>query len=109
MEFCDTCKNTLAMVVINNNLMFECVACKKLIEANDEATLLYEGNVDGIRTSISSNFLKTSAASGVNLKIAHKCKKCNAPYMTFVDINGQIIYTCATCDNVENISQILIS
>lgn len=106
LRFCEntSCGNILTSYIKNNELLFRCVICLDEYPSNDDDTLIIDEFMKEDETLYKHQiYLKNAAKDPLAKLIKKKCtnKYCKETIVKVVsvDVNGQSIFVCPSCDN----------
>ena len=105
--FCTVCSNLLTVDIVNDNLIFICLACQSRYDATDDDSLRYE-EVKGSDIQIFKKILEKIADDPVNPKMFRDCpssgpNKCDGKIAKYVRLGEdmKMVYSCVNCKEIS--------
>ena len=103
--FCTVCSNLLTVDIVNDNLIFICLACQSRYESTDEDSLRYE-EVKGSDIQIFKKILEKIADDPANPKMFRDCPvkdKCDGKIAKYVRLGEdmKMVYSCLKCEEIS--------
>lgn len=106
LRFCEnaSCGNILNSYIKNNELLFQCTICLSEYDSTPEDTLMVDDFLREDETLYKHQTYLRNAPKDQLAKLVYK--KCTNTYcketivrVVSVDVNGQSIFVCPTCEN----------
>ena len=107
--FCTVCANLLTVDVVNDSLIFICMACQSRYDATDDDSLRYE-DVKGSDIQIFKKILEKIAEDPTNPKMMRECRgkdktkgRCDGKVAKYVRLGEdmKMVYSCVKCKEVS--------